>query len=248
MFYLLLLSLAIDIHSFDLKVPVDQQSTKNNMVFSNGKTYQNLEDELCTKFANLPEFIIICGYGLGTDDFENKIVNPAYCPNYCHLSYTVFNPKTGIKEEKEKNGNCFLIPEKIVELDYEEACFILLHEIGHSIFPNKVPMTNISIACISIFGGKSFLMTIIGSYLSVLEEQRADDFAIKHSSLATLQGGLNYFKKVKVVFKKEYIKYKSSSFYLFNTVWGFLNFTHPNINKRIEKIKSALKNHFGVDS
>ena len=164
-----------------------------------------------------------------------------------------------------------MIPEKITTLDYEEARFVLLHEIGHSTFRTAVPLITISaeitscllvflvvkdiksfkkeyLECIFKLGQIDIVIKFLKSYLFILEERRADDFAINNSGLMTLQGGLKYFQNIKAALEKEYADYSISKVFSFNIGWRLIDSSHPTIDSRIEKIKKALKDRFGVDT
>ncbi|MBP6892552.1 M48 family metalloprotease [Candidatus Babeliales bacterium] len=273
MFLVLFCDLSAMINCFHLDVPMSQQNAKKEMVFTNGKSYQDLEDELRLKHPNEPESIIIKGYGLGTEEFENKIINPVYCSNYFPFQGVDLNSATGSFELKEKSGHYFLIPEKITESNYDTARFLLTHEIGHSQFPNLLPAVNTSIGLtfypiayywkktmgsapyrnrFTKYGSKIIAANILSTLAKFccyqLEERRADNFAIKHSDASMLQGALEGLQEDKKQLQKEYSKTVISKVLPFRIGWNLKDPLHPSLDSRIAKVKAALKTKFNIEA
>lgn len=267
-----LCSITLFLNAIQENTPLNQQEAKKTMIFSNGKSYQDLDQELSIKHPNKPESLIISGYGSGAEIFENKIINLVYSPNYFGINYRELNPDTGSLESKQKSGDCFLIPEKLTKLDYDAARFLLTHEIGHSQQPNTTlaiqgstraaflpiayywkkivgsrPYKNRFTKYGSKFFAAEVLTTLVANGFINLEERRADNFAIKHCDAKALQAAIKEFQANKEILQKEWSS--MSSYIPFRGIGNYvLDPIHPSFDSRIAKIKGALKTRFGIET
>lgn len=91
------------------------------------------------------------------------------------------------------------------------------------------------------------LATIVSNALLKLEEQRADNWANMQADEKVLLGGIEYLNFIKDKMQDKWSGYKISSIIPFS-VGKFMDISHPNIDSRIAKIKTALKTRFGVDA
>ena len=237
------------INGFQIDVPLNQKNAKKSIMFSNGKSYQDLEDELRQKHKNLPEFII-----------SKRQTFSHFSQPFKQLQITDDNFST-------LPGKSYIfVPKKITKMDYEAAKFALTHEIGHSKFPNYAVINygSTTVAFLPIFyywkkliGSSAYYKNRFTKYgskyisaniatkllyysLSNIEERRADNFAIKHSELKNLQAAKKDFSTFQEKLKKEWSLYRLSKYIPFALGQYYMDPKYPSTNSRIRKIEKAI--------
>lgn len=146
------------------------------------------------------------------------------------------------------NKNIIIIDPSLLQEDIETAKVLSKHELGHlvhnDLIKEPVLLSVCSIAC-SIFltskkitGFKGYLIgsiTLLAFHLllSRFSENKADEFAINHSTLEELKGGIRFYKAVKK-FEKQFVKT-----YPFTARMNFLFSTHPSTESRLLRFKNV---------
>ena len=149
------------------------------------------------------------------------------------------------------SGNTIIVNKNMYDNDIDATIFILKHELSHhlnnEVITNMIYPTLLSIGtfCLAKYIRKPALLKSLSIYFTSLfgmanyNEKRADDFAIKTSTIEELFGGRRYMKA-------EYnhlMKAKKSSLYyslMITNKGRILYDVHPSSYSRINKIEHEL--------
>jgi Zn-dependent protease with chaperone function len=182
-----------------------------------------------------------------------------------------FLEKMGIRKDlkiKEKNGlfesvgnNSFPSADAVIYIDRNlyridpNACsFVLKHEISHIkhndrcsacalAFIATLTALFLTSSCNESLSADIVAFTGAITLFSAMcyQERKADDFAIRHSSIDELEGGIRLFKAI----QKRYLEVRENSdlakWLISSNGENRLDLMHPSLAHRIKKIEAQLK-------
>ncbi len=252
--------------SFQVLNPLDQEKAKKELFFTDGVSFDQVEQNLRKKHPHTPEIVLVTKY-LGVDEICNTI--PA---GY----YAAMNAPIHTITQDQHNADKFLLKEttlphaiyandKFKHLDSHAATWVLTHEIGHAKYPYIILSIIGGVIPISFsaaylwkkvinsqkpyknrftkFSSKLLAAQLISNtYTFVaynLEERRADNYANKHSNKEEITGGIDYFKATKKELEEYWKTYRLSKFIPFFLGQYIIDPTHPSLDSRIRKLTKA---------
>ncbi len=139
---------------------LNQEQAKKELVFTDGVSFDQVEEETRKEHPHMPEVILVDKY-LNLGDFTNKIPAPFYCQPPTNVTTSVLkneNPITTVALKEDNNRELqplfktqtlktfkspILANSEFKQLNSHGAKYLLLHEAGHAKYPYLIQSINI---------------------------------------------------------------------------------------------------------